>query len=299
VDILVTGATGAVGRPLARALDRDGHHVVAATRRPDGYDGPGRPLAFDLDGGGAAVPLAPLDPDGAAADCEAAYYLVHALGDPDFAKVDRRRAQRFADWWGPDRTVVYLGGLGADDTPSAHLQSRHEVGQILRERCRTVELRASLVIGARSLSFELLAKLGALAGRSVLPVPLPIDAETCTQPIAEADLVRLLVAALDLEPGVHDIGGPDVVTYRDLIERSARAQGEDLDTAAVIPLDPELLGPATALAAGTDPWATSALFAGMGTDAVVRKEHALPDDLAAGTSLDDAIEVALAQRQAG
>src|SRR4051812_29314306 len=243
MQILVTGATGAVGRPLAVALERDGHAVLAATRHPNRYTGVGRAVGFDLDGGGEPRPLADLDPDGVASGCEAAYYLVHALEDPAFADLDRRRAQRFADWWGPDRTLVYLGGLGSEETDSAHLRSRHEVGEILRDRCRTVELRASLMIGARSLSFRLMARLGELAGRSPVPVPLPTDADTLTQPIAQSDLVRLLVAGLDFQPGVHDIGGPDIVTYRELIERSARAQGEDLDAEPKMPIPPALLGP--------------------------------------------------------
>ena len=294
MEIFVTGATGAVGRPLTLALERAGHEVVAATRRPDTYDGVGRPERFDLDGGEAGQPLAPLDPDGAGSTCDAAYYLVHALDQEDFATVDRRRAERFADWWGPARPLVYLGGLGAEDTPSAHLRSRHEVGTILRARCHTVELRASLMIGAESLSFRLLARLGELAGHSPLSVPVPEAATTRTQPIGQDDLVKLLVAALDVAPGSYDIGGPDVVTYADLIERSARAQGEDLHTASVVPVDAQWAGPATALLAGTDPWATSALLAGMGTEAVVRPGHELPDGLTATMRLDDAIEVALA-----
>lgn len=293
MQILVTGATGAIGRPLSRSLVAAGHDVMAATRRSGDYEGPGVAVAFDLDGGGATAPLPALDPNRQAEDAEAAYYLVHALEQQDFAAVDRRRAERFGHWWGPERPVVYLGGLGDRDTTSAHLRSRHEVGDILRDLCRTVELRASLVIGAASLSFRLLARLAELAGRSPVPVVAPAAARTRTQPIAEADLVALLVRALDVAPGAYDIGGPDVVTYGDLMERSARAQGLDLDVAPVIPIDADWLGPATALAAGTDPWATSALFAGMATEAVVRDGHELPGPPPA-TSLDDAIAAALA-----
>jgi uncharacterized protein YbjT (DUF2867 family) len=294
MEIFVTGATGAVGRPLVNALSRDGHEIVAATRHPDEYTGAGRPLAFDLDGGTKGAPMPLLDPDGVANGCEVAFYLIHALDDAEFANLEMRRVQRFASWWGPDRTVVYLGGLGPDDTPSEHLRSRHAVGAHLAEHCRTVELRASLVIGAESLSFQLLARLGDLAGRSLLPVPVPEASTTRTQPIAEADIVQLLVEAIDLDPGIYEVGGPDVVTYQDLIERSARLQGHDLDTRAVVPIDADWLGPAAALAAGTDPWATSALFAGMSTEAVVRPGHGLPEGLEPSTDLDDAIALALA-----
>src|SRR4051812_45882321 len=148
MQILVTGATGAVGRPLAVALDRAGHTVVAATRHPDRYEGVGRAVAFDLDGGGEPRPLADLDPDGVASGCEAAYYLVHALDDPDFADLDRRRAQRFADWWGPDRTLVYLGGLGSEETASARLRPPHQTAGGPRAPRRTPGPRAAPVSGA-------------------------------------------------------------------------------------------------------------------------------------------------------
>ncbi|MGI8755045.1 MAG: NAD-dependent epimerase/dehydratase family protein [Acidimicrobiales bacterium] len=288
--ILVTGATGAVGRALALRLVAEGHEVLAATRHPDVYVGPGTAVAFDLDD-----PEAGADADVAAglAAADAAYYLVHALGDADFAELDRRRVDRFAQVWGGDRPVVYLGGLGEPGTGSAHLRSRHEVGDRLAHRCATVVLRASVVISADSLSFQLMARLGRLAACSLLPVPLPTAALARTQPIALADLLAALVGALGMDPGTYDIGGPDVLTYQDLIVRSARAQGHRLVTLPVVPIDPVWIGPASALAAGTDPWATSALFAGMGTDAVVRPTHEPPGLSAATIGIDDAIATAL------
>lgn len=291
MQIFVTGASGAVGGALVPALERAGHTVIAATRDPDAYEGSGRTVAFDLD--------ADLDPPtGLARRCDAAYYLVHALDRADFAATDRRRAERFARWWGAERSVVYLGGLGAEGAASAHLRSRHEVGAILAGHCRTTELRASLLIGARSVSFQLLAGLGDLVGRSPVTVPVPAAATTRTQPIGQDDLVKLLVGALDVAPGCYDVGGPDVVTYAELIERSARIQGHDLRTASVLPVGAEWAGPAAALLTGTDPWAASALFAGMGTEAVVRPGHELPGPLAATMRLDDAIAAALAAADA-
>jgi uncharacterized protein YbjT (DUF2867 family) len=288
MEIFVTGATGAVGRPLVEALVAEGHHVLAATRHPEAYEGPATPVGFDLDATG------PVDPGRAAHGADAAYYLVHALERPDFEAVDRTRAQRFADLWGPDRPVVYLGGLGIPGLGSAHLRSRHEVGAILRGRAATVELRASIVIGAGSLSFQLLARLGRIASWSVLPLLVPTASATRTQPIAEADLLAVLVEAVDLPPGSYDIGGPDVVGYDELIARSAAAQGRRPRIRPVVPLAPEWLGPASALMAGVDPWATSALFASMGTEAVVRPGHRLPGARRETTGLDDAIAAALA-----
>ncbi|HEX2575026.1 MAG TPA: hypothetical protein VHK88_01670, partial [Aquihabitans sp.] len=235
-----------------------------------------------------------VDPTGAAEQAEAGYYLVHALEDPDFEAIDRGRAHRFADLWGADRPVVYLGGLGEPGSGSPHLRSRHEVGAILGSHTRCVELRAGLVIGARSISFQLLARLGRLASWSLLPVLAPTASTARTQPIGEADLVAALVRALDLEPGSYDVGGPEVVRYSELIERSARVQGRRLRILPVVPVDPELLGPGTGLAAGVDPWATAALFAGMGTETVVREGHRMPADGLPTTSIDDAIASALA-----
>lgn len=293
MEIFVTGATGAIGKPLTEALMADGHTVLAGTRYPEAYRGCGRAVGFDLDSDGPE-PLPPLDPGRVTADAEVAYYLIHALDRQDFAEIDRHRVERFADWWGPDRTVVYLGGLGVAATSSAHLRSRHEVGDILRERCRTVELRASMVLGAGSVSFQLLARLGRLAGLVPCPVPIPVPraADTRTQPIAEADLLELLRWAPTLAPGRYDVGGPDVITYGELIERSARAQGHHLRVAPVLPLDPLWIGPAAALVATTDPWATAALFAGMGSEAVITGTP-LPADRRARTGIDDAIAAAL------
>ncbi len=288
MEIFVTGATGAIGRPLVEALLAAGHQVLAATRRPEAYDGPATPVAVDLDADGS------IDPSGASDGADAAYYLVHALDDPDFEAIDRRRAERFAERWGPDRPVVYLGGLGRPGLGSPHLRSRHEVGAILRRRCATVELRAALVIGADSLSFQLLARLGRLASCSPLPVLVPTAAAARTQPIGEADLVRELVGGLELPPGTYDIGGPEVLPYAELIERSARAQGRSLQVLPVVPVGPEWIGPASALAARVDPWATTSLFAGMGEETVVRPDHRVPGPARSVTSLDDALAAALA-----
>lgn len=184
------------------ALVAGGHQVLAATRHSEAYDGPGIPVAFDLDADGS------VDPGQATRGADAAYYLVHALEDPDFEAIDRNRAERFSDLWGADRPVVYLGGLGEPGRGSPHLRSRHEIGSILRRRTKAVELRAALVIGAGSLSFQLLARVGRLASWSPFPVPAPTASVARTQPIGETDLVATLVQGLELAPGTYDIGGP-------------------------------------------------------------------------------------------
>lgn len=284
--ILVTGATGAVGSELVPALVNAGHDVLAATRRPHAYTGPGTAVTFDLD---AADP----DPDDVLTGADAAYYLVHGLDRADVADVDRARAERFAAVWGPDRPVVYLGGLGPRSSPSEHLRSRHEVGDLLRDRCRTVELRTSIVIGPRSLSFRLARRLACVTGLSPFPVVVPSAARVRTQPIAQADLTAALVAALDLAPGSYDIGGDEVVTFAELMERTAAAQGRTVRTIARLPIGADWFGPAASVVAGEDPWATTSLLASMATETVVDDARRPPAPDGTGTPLDTAIARAL------
>ena len=290
MEIFIAGATGAVGRPLVDALVADDHRVISASRHPPTPPLPGRHVGLDLDDDLSAEAVAAMDGAGAA------YYLVHAIGDPDFEAIDRRRAGRFAEHWGRGRPLVYLGGLGAPHQGSAHLRSRHEIGALLRAGTDAVELRAALVLAPESISFQLLARLGRLAGLSPLPVLVPTAAAARTQPIGEADLVSCLVRGLEVDPGSYDIGGPEVICYAKLIERSARAQGRRLDVWPLLPVAPGLIGPASALAAGVDPWATTALFAGMGEETVVRPGRELPGAPLATTPLDEAIAAALAPR---
>jgi uncharacterized protein YbjT (DUF2867 family) len=291
MQILVTGATGAVGAELVPALVRAGHDVLAATRRPASYEGPGRAVTFDLDADA-------IDPEGVLAGADAAYYLVHGLDRADVAEVDRARAERFAEAWGPDRPVVYLGGLGPASSESEHLRSRHEVGAVLRDRCRTVELRASIVIGPRSLSFRLAAKLACATGLSPLPIVVPSAARVRTQPIAQVDLTAALVDALDLAPGSYDIGGDEVVTFAELMERTAAAQGRTVRTIARLPVGADWFGPAASVLAGEDPWATTSLLASMATETVVDDTRRPPGADGRGTPLDEALRSALDEEPA-
>jgi uncharacterized protein YbjT (DUF2867 family) len=157
-----------------------------------------------------------------------AYYLVHSMGTPGlFADADRRGAENFATaarQCGVSR-IVYLGGLGAERDVSTHLESRHEVGRILRESgVPTIEFRASIIIGSGSVSFEIVRSL---VDRSpILLVPRWVVSRA--QPLAVEDVVAYLVAALDLEleeSRVFEIGGPDRVAYADLMREYARQVG--------------------------------------------------------------------------
>jgi uncharacterized protein YbjT (DUF2867 family) len=216
--ILVTGATGFVGRSLVPALLDEGHEVAAGTRRPQAYEGPGRAVPIDLHD--AATLDAAID------GCDAAYYLVHSMdSSSSFAVADRRAAVAFAAAAARRGTrVVYLGGLGdaaAAAGRSEHLRSRHEVGAILRDGAETVELRAAIVVGRGSVSFEILRQLV-----DRLPVMVcPRWVTTRCQPIAVADTVRYLSGVLQVPAGSYEIGGADVLTYEAMMRRYAALTG--------------------------------------------------------------------------
>jgi len=220
--ILLTGTTGYIGRQLLPLLGRRGQTVRCLVRRPDAV----RHAAV------AAVEVCRgdvLDPSslaGAMVGVETAYYLIHSMGgDGDFEALDRQAARNFAAAAREAgiRRIVYLGGL-AEESPdlSPHLRSRHEVGRILRDSgAQVVEFRASVVIGAGSLSFELVR---ALVER--LPVMVcPRWVRTLAQPIAVRDVLAYLTATLDLPAGesrIYEIGGPDRVSYADIMRQYAR-----------------------------------------------------------------------------
>ncbi|MFI8520086.1 SDR family oxidoreductase [Streptomyces sp. NPDC085481] len=161
-----------------------------------------------------------------------AYYLVHSMGSgPDFEETDRRAARTFAEQARAAgvRRIVYLGGLTPRDVPeerlSPHLRSRAEVGRILLDSgVPTTVLRAAVVIGSGSASFEMLRYL-----TERLPVMVtPSWVGTRVQPIAVRDVLRCLVGSARMPPDVSrsfDIGGPDILTYREMMIRYAAVAG--------------------------------------------------------------------------
>lgn len=222
--ILVTGATGYIGARLRRRLEADGRRVRCLARRQTG-------LASEVGEATEVVNGDVLNAESlgpALAGVESAYYLIHSMGSGrDFEDQDRRGARNFAfaAQRAGVRRIIYLGGLGHGQALSPHLRSRHEVGEILRESgVPVVELRASIVIGSGSLSFELIR---ALVER--LPVMItPRWVEVEAQPIAVDDLLAYLVAALDVplaQSRVFEIGGADRVSYGDLMREYARQRG--------------------------------------------------------------------------
>ena len=218
--ILLTGATGYVGGRLLRRLEHQNRRVRCLTRRPS-LLAPRVAPTSEIVAGDVLEPesLAP-----AMSGVQVAYYLVHSMDAPgSFEELDRRAATNFATSAREAgvRHIVYLSGLGSGGDLSPHLASRHEVGEILRgSGVVTTELRASIVIGAGSASFE---TVRAVVER--LPaIPAPKGVETAAQPIAIEDLVEYLVAVLNVPPrnAIFEIGGDDRVTYAEVMREYAR-----------------------------------------------------------------------------
>jgi len=222
--ILVTGATGYVGGRLWRRLEAEGRAVRCLAREPER-------LATRV-GANTEVArgdvLRPETLESALEGMDAAYYLIHSMGSRcDFEAEELAGARNFGEAARRSglRRIIYLGGLGHGSDLSPHLRSRHEVGRVLRESgVPVIEFRASIVLGAGSLSFEMIR---ALVER--LPVMItPRWVELEAQPIAVDDLVAYLIAALDLpleESRVFEIGGADRVSYGGLMREYARQRG--------------------------------------------------------------------------
>ena len=224
-SILVTGATGYIGGRLLAELERLGRPVRCLARNPEALRPRVAPSTEVVRGD-------VLDPDSlgkALSGIDTACYLVHSMGAAsDFAGLDRAGARHFGEAARSAgvRRIVYVGGLGdAADDLSAHLRSRHETGDVLRESgVEVVEFRASIVIGSGSLSYEMVRALTDRLPVMVCPRWVAIQA----QPIAIEDLLAYLVAAIDLPGGpsaTYEIGGPDVVSYGDIMREYARQRG--------------------------------------------------------------------------
>ena len=222
--ILVTGATGYVGGRLRRLLEADGKRVRCLTRRHTGLASRVGETTEIVEGD--VLEIESLGP--ALAGVESAYYLIHSMGSGrDFEEQDRTAARNFGSVarGAGVRRIIYLGGLGHGPHLSPHLTSRQEVGEILRgSGVEVIELRASIVIGSGSLSFELIRSLV-----ERLPVMIcPKWVATPAQPIAVEDVLAYLRAALELPEGesrIFEIGGPDPVSYGDIMREYARQRG--------------------------------------------------------------------------
>jgi uncharacterized protein YbjT (DUF2867 family) len=302
VKILVTGATGYIGGRLVPKLAEAGHEVRCLTRRPEKLAGVPWAESVEVVRGDA------LDPDSlveALAGVEVVYYLVHSIGTGhSFEATDRDAAKNVsqaAEAAGVGR-IVYLGGLvpPAHEAVSAHLSSRAEVGQIfLDSGVPAVVLQAGVIIGSGSASFEMLRYL-----TERLPVMVtPRWVSSRVQPIAVRDVLTYLIGALELAEGTNrrfDLGGPDVLTYREMMQRYAAVAG--LHRRVIIPvrvLSPWLSSQWVNLVTPVPKAIAQPLIESLRNSVVVREDditRLVPTDL---LGFDEAVRRALEQSRTG
>jgi len=259
--VAIAGASGFVGQALTGRLLDTGHDVIALARSVTSVCAGARVMAVDVgDEDATARALTGVD---------AAYYLVHSMAaGGGFRDTDLRLANSFgraAARAGVGR-IVYVGALGTAPS-SAHLASRHEVGAALAAAgVGVVELRAAVVFGSGSISFEMLRYLTERLPAMVCPRWV----RTRIQPIALVDLLAYLEQSLNVAPGVYEIGGADVTTYRQMISEYARVRGLRPRRIVDIPLlTPRLSSYWVDLVTPVDRAVSHALIESLGTEVVV------------------------------
>ena len=270
--VLVTGATGFIGRRLVPALIEAGHDVRAMTRRPESYDGPGTPVGGDVfDPGSLAEPLEGVD---------VAIYLVHSLDDNDFERKDAEAAKAFGAAAAAQGVgqIVYLGGLGKDgEDLSPHLRSRREVEELLASSGVPVTvLRAAIVVGAGGISWEMTRQLV----KNLPAMIVPRWAGTRTQPIAVDDVIRYLVGVTANEEAkgrVFEIGGADQLSYKGMLQEAAEVMLGRRVPILQVPVGTPLLSEWwIKLVTGVDATTAGNLIESMGTE-VVQTDFAIRD----------------------
>lgn len=298
LTVLVTGVTGYIGHELVRPLLDAGYRVRALTRSAEKLDD--APFRDEVEVVEADI-SEPGHIDDALADVDIAYYLVHSMDDEgDFERRDLELAASFAaaaERAGVSR-IIYLGGLHPDDDDlSPHLRSRAEVGRVfLDSSVPAVCLQAGVVLGAGSASFQMIHRLA-----ERLPVLVaPRWLHNRIQPIAVDDVTYYLVACAALPAEVNrtfDIGGPDVMTYVDMIQRFWLVAGQPRRVVVPVPISTtELAGYGVALLTPIEAGLARPLVGSL-VHEVVCKEHDIaqfiPDPIGGLIPFDEAVEEAL------
>ncbi len=272
--ILLTGATGYVGGKLLRKLEAEGHEINCLVRNPDKLARHG-PFTTVFQGD----VLARSSMWEAFQGVDTAYFLVHFLHDKDnFEAKELEAAENFASMarGAGVKRIIYLGALGNEnDALSPHLRSRQDVGHSLRASgIQTIELRASIVLGAGSLSFEMIRDLA-----EKLPVMvMPKWAAMKAQPIGIHDLLDYLLQALDVaieRDEIVEIGGSDRMSYGDLLREYAHQRGLRRLMIPVPVLSPWLSGHWLAFFTGVDAAVGLKLIEGIRNPTVVENRRAL------------------------
>lgn len=292
--VLVAGATGFIGQRLVRALLAAGVTVRCLVRREAKLPAGVQIVTGDL--------LEPLTLPAALAGVDTVFYLVHSMaaGRSGFERRDRQAAENFtrAASGAGVRRVIYLGGLGETGPElSGHLQSRLEVASILQGGAfATTFLRAAVIFGAGGASFEMIRSLV-----EHLPVMItPRWVSTKCQPIAVDDVIRYLTGCLGEERtagGTFDIGGPDVLSYREMMERFAAIEGRRIFILPVPVLTPKLSSYWVGLITPIKASIAMPLIEGLASEVVCR-EHRIRELLPFRlTPYDEAVRSALEAEQ--
>ena len=299
MTILVTGGTGYIGSRLATQLLAGGRRVRVMARNP-------RRLAALAAAGADCVAGDVLQPDSLAPalhGVEVAYYLIHSMGTgADYAERDREAAANFAAACAAAgvRRIIYLGGLGQSASAlSKHLASRQEVGDVLAAGSVPVtELRAAIIVGAGSASFEIIRDLA-----RKLPVMIcPRWVRSRCEPIALSQVLEYLVGVLD-EPRtigqVLEIGGGEVLTYQDMMRQCAAALGKRVRIITVPVLTPRLSSYWLNLVTSVPMSIARPLVEGLRNDVITTDQRIRAWIPVAPMTFREAVERALAEDRAG